>query len=1086
MPLHTPAPWPAYAALLGLVTVVYGSLLPFDWRPAPPQGAWRALLEAPWLPLGPGSRADWVANILLYIPLAFFGSAWLAGAAPRLSAGLRAITVLLFCVVTALAVEYAQVYVAPRTVSRNDLLAELLGSLAGAGLWLAAGGRVQALASGWAQGGRYAWQAAAVLYGLAYVAVALFPFDFVNSRGELAARLASVHTLLQPCGGLRCLLKLAAEVAITVPLGLLIAARLPAPRLLSGAVAGAALGLALEAAQVLLASGVVQGASVITRALGVACGAALYAHFPWSAVGRWRGALRPLILLALPAYALLLAWAGGWHGEKMALDAALGELKPAAFLPFYFHYFSSESGAVISLLRNAALYAPIGLAWAGWWWAGGGRGGAPVAPAAASGGLSALVVELGHLLSPVKHADPTNLLIAAAVAAGTCAVIAWLARDAARVDGAERAESHVGEPVAAAEPRTLPAASPLFRLAQRGLALIAAATAAAAAWHFPAHGPWVLLGLTLYGALLWRHPAAWLFVVPAALPMANLSVTSGWLLIDEFDLLILATFAVGLWRAPVALRSIGTMGLPLAILGILTVTYAVGMVKGVWGGAFQPPDVNALYSYHTPYNALRVGKVWLWAVALALLLLQRADLAADVHRRFLPGVVTGLILFSLAVVWERRLFSGVLNFAGDFRATGGLAAMHVGGPYIEVYLVLAIPLALWAVLSRGNPWWRLAGACATVLGGYALAVTYSRGGYLGFAVAIGTAAALWLLGGRGRPGFSTHLIAAAAALMLAAMAVVPILGGGYAQSRMAQIAPDLAERAAGWRADWQGLSKRPMDLLFGAGLGTYPSTFLLRHADDRRAPGTFRYVIEDGEAYVRLGGGVPVYLGQRVDVSGGPGYRLELRVRSDTAAGLSVPLCEKSLLYSSRCAWTHLSVPGDGQWHVLVAEVDARDVGTQINGVRRPVELALFNAARGTLIDVDRLSLKKDGRELLHNNEFTRAGARWFFNTDAHDAWHPRSLALDILVGQGVVGLAALGALLIVVLGRQLRGRLGEIGPAALGGAAGAFAIGIFDGWWDAPRLVLLLYVMVLLALASGPCPEAAKAPWLQRDDAAG
>src|SRR5262245_52270613 len=54
-----------------LLFVVYGSLVPFDFHGRPLDAAWRTFQQAPWLVLGIDSRADWVANLLLYIPLGF-------------------------------------------------------------------------------------------------------------------------------------------------------------------------------------------------------------------------------------------------------------------------------------------------------------------------------------------------------------------------------------------------------------------------------------------------------------------------------------------------------------------------------------------------------------------------------------------------------------------------------------------------------------------------------------------------------------------------------------------------------------------------------------------------------------------------------------------------------------------------------------------------------------------------------------------------------------------------------------------------------------------------------------------------------
>jgi len=57
-------------ALLWALFVAYGSLVPLEFRPR--ADAWQAFMDTPWLSLGVGSRADWVANVLLYLVLAWF------------------------------------------------------------------------------------------------------------------------------------------------------------------------------------------------------------------------------------------------------------------------------------------------------------------------------------------------------------------------------------------------------------------------------------------------------------------------------------------------------------------------------------------------------------------------------------------------------------------------------------------------------------------------------------------------------------------------------------------------------------------------------------------------------------------------------------------------------------------------------------------------------------------------------------------------------------------------------------------------------------------------------------------------------
>lgn len=61
----------AIAAAVYTVLAIYGSLVPLEFRPVPLDEAVERFRNVPYLTLGLQSRADFVANILLFIPLAF-------------------------------------------------------------------------------------------------------------------------------------------------------------------------------------------------------------------------------------------------------------------------------------------------------------------------------------------------------------------------------------------------------------------------------------------------------------------------------------------------------------------------------------------------------------------------------------------------------------------------------------------------------------------------------------------------------------------------------------------------------------------------------------------------------------------------------------------------------------------------------------------------------------------------------------------------------------------------------------------------------------------------------------------------------
>lgn len=413
----------AKLAIAWAVFVTYGSLVPLEFKPNP--HAWQQFLHTPWLQLGVGSRADWVANILLYVVLAYFGAGavWTLRATRSLRVVLLAI-VLAACVALAVGIEFAQLYFPPRTVSLNDLLAEGLGTAIGAGLWFVSGKRVAAMWERFVIGGTNSIRALLALYALGYLGLSFFPYDFLVSSAELSAKLAKPDSFsIGPglsCGSsFTCGVKLLVEALLAVPFGLLLvlARRGRGSRPLApgwGFAAGAALGIVVEGVQIVLASGTTQVVSVLTRAVGTGWGAMLAGSHPRRWLDYSPAAARRLVLVLLPVHLGLALALNGLLPLRLQPEwAALEKLDGLRFLPFYYHYYTSETAAVRSLLFVAGSYAPIGVAAAIGW---------PAVPRRAAFGavLAALVLCLGvevlKLFSLGTRPDPTNLLIAAASA----------------------------------------------------------------------------------------------------------------------------------------------------------------------------------------------------------------------------------------------------------------------------------------------------------------------------------------------------------------------------------------------------------------------------------------------------------------------------------------------------------------------------------------------------------------------------------------------------------------------------------------------------------------------------------------------
>lgn len=412
--------------------VVYGSLVPLNWTPVPFDTAVSQLLRAPMLKLGVQHRADWVANGVLYLPVGFLTAAALLG--PHRDAGrklLAASAAAMFSAVLAVAVEFTQVFFPPRTVSRNDMLAEAIGGTLGALAALGGTQALRALLQGFSAGGavllRRLFWAYCGLYGL----LALFPFDLLLSGAEWQQKLLSPNVGWLLAGTPDAPLarrgaSLLLEVLAVLPMGAWWAAqrqrsgRAAPPA--SAALIGAAIGLAIELAQLGIASGVSQGVSMLTRAGGFALGAAAWSQAGALHIETWRAGLRrttaPLLALYLPA----LTWVNGWwQGPWLDLNGALHRLRfEQHFMPFYYHYYTTEMQAVVSLTSVAASYVPLGLV--GWAWHASPLG------AGCAALLLGLVLEVVKLWVPPGHPDPTNLLIAALTAWAVPQLIARLSR----------------------------------------------------------------------------------------------------------------------------------------------------------------------------------------------------------------------------------------------------------------------------------------------------------------------------------------------------------------------------------------------------------------------------------------------------------------------------------------------------------------------------------------------------------------------------------------------------------------------------------------------------------------------------------
>ena len=1060
--------------------VIYGSLVPLDFHPRPLAEAWAAFQHIPMLVIGVEGRADWIANCVLYVPLAFLTASLVRGDRTPATRLLSLVGAIIFCFALAVAIEFVQLFFPPRTVSMNDIIAECLGSIIGVAMAAAWVRRFKGFLAAFSGDTARLGRCLLAAYALAYLVLSLFPYDFLLSHAEFEQKIASgtwgwLFAADSFSGGMLMLVvKLAAEVLAALPFGLLFGRRSSGRHGLSRAfLLGAALGLFIETAQWFLFSGISQGVSVLTRAVGVSAGAMLWrAHWDINALAvrarRFAPALGALYLFALAAV-------NGWFWRAWGgMELAARKSAEIQYLPFYYHYYTTETIALVSLISIGVMYAPIGLfAWAM-------RAGPWLTVLAAA--LAASVVETAKLFLVGLHPDPSDVFIAAFAAWASERLTDKLAgASTSRAETPEREQT----PRLARESRSFARVQAMKEDAGREMAAgIAPPAKQRHAWSIPSSPGYVgllvvlvllgwgvagfpfhplLLGLLLaaYAALVWRHPPLLVAAIPAALPLLDLAQWSGRFFFDEFDMLIVASLAVGYARVPTAPRDKDRDWLFLAVVALLGLSFAIATVRGLL--PWHLPDINAFASYDSPYNALRIAKGALWAFLLLGLLRRFQADGQDLRRLFASGMVIGLAGTVAVIFWERLAFPGLFDFAGDYRVTGPFSQMNTGGADIECFLTAASPFLVLLLFQTRRMALRIAAATLLSATAYALMVTFSRNAYVAYGLALALVCLAALL-----PSPQRWRRTAAVLPMLLALAVaVPIFSAPFVQARMARVGADLAIRQAHWRDALRLRDPGWVTALFGVGLGRYPDTHYWRSSEPRAA--SYRLESEPGNIFLSMGAGAALYLEQFVAVEPGRSYKLSLDARSvQPNAAITVLICEKWLLTSFNCLREEVAAGSEaGQWRHVERRISSGVLGGGNWFARRPVKLSLSSADGNAVVAVDNVSLRnEDGHELIANGDFSRGLDRWFFSIDNDLPWHVWSLPVGVLFDQGWLGLAAFGLLASLVLFRAIRAAWdGDLAAGAvLASLAGFLVIGVFATLIDSPRFLLLFLLLAWFA----------------------
>lgn len=404
-------------ALLFLGFAVYGSLVPFHLRRLPFDEAahlFRAVLAQP---ITVQSRSDWIANILLFLPLGFLLMG--AGCCDRPQRGIAVfLPVTLLCGMLSGIIEFTQLYFPPRVPSINDIAAESLGGALGALLWLLRGQRLTVVARRtWtAFGSRGTAGRLLPCYFALLVAIMALPFDFTVSPAELWHKYKEGRVHLTPfasggAGAFELADKHFWNVACFAPVGVLLG-HLPSFVWRSGRSWPRILGLGLLAAgviefmQLFVVSRYCDITDILTGGTAVLMG--------WAVVLVHRRLHPSPSASTVLRWGLLAAWLGvlifmEWQPFNLALDlsAARKRLHHVSLLPFLDYYQGNYLHGLDEFVHKTLLFVPLGVLLA--------------PPAPASRGVilfrwslaiaAAVVLEAGQLFLPTRYASVSDVLV---------------------------------------------------------------------------------------------------------------------------------------------------------------------------------------------------------------------------------------------------------------------------------------------------------------------------------------------------------------------------------------------------------------------------------------------------------------------------------------------------------------------------------------------------------------------------------------------------------------------------------------------------------------------------------------------------
>jgi hypothetical protein len=541
-----------------------------------------------------------------------------------------------------------------------------------------------------------------------------------------------------------------------------------------------------------------------------------------------------------------------------------------------------------------------------------------------------------------------------------------------------------------------------------------------------------------------RFPSAWPFLFPVLLVAGDAYPFTGQLVIQEYDSMLLGSFAgwamrcekrerknekreeniAGL-KSKDGIREVLSWRRLLWIWGpwiLLALSVSLSMIVGLCRLPAAPFG-DQLSVYFTNLNSIRIAKGYVWGMVFAICMLNASlsGYGPEWRNRFGGGVQLAMLYVGCCLLLERWLYESIFDFTREFRASGPFFTMHIGDQHVDTFIALAIPFAFIATTKTKRISRLAIGTGFVCLMLYAAMATMSRATIVAagieavlLSIVFATSRSRWNMSFGALRGF----IGACAVLLIVAAVSSAILSSEALNKRFESFQSDWKTRIGHWSRSLALPSQGWTDQLLGRGMGTLPHAMAI---DMGYAIPPLSWRPNHG-GEIELRGGWPIYLEQTRWPSGAQlinlGFDANSAVLSSSVQNgqelgkLTFYRCFKSVFHSFEMSDQTVKLTPDGLQPIRVTLPEPSVEAPLFPRRWRPETFGVSSwGTSSAVLRNPQIQAGESPSFSIGSSIRPDSSAPWCFTCDDHLVWRAKNFLVHLFYEHGMLGLFSLGIL---------------------------------------------------------------------------